>query len=66
MLSRISGTSAALDRFFASDLPAARQMSRPTVSASSAGPIGMPNSSIAASSVSGFMPSSSMRKAFCM
>ena len=36
------------------------------MSASSIGPIGMPNSSIAASIVSGFMPSSTRRIAFCM
>jgi len=52
--------------FFASAFPAARQMSSPTVSASSAGPIGMPKSSIARSSVSGFTPWSSMRNALYM
>ena len=36
------------------------------MSASSAGPIGMPKASMARSSVSGFTPSSIMRKAFCM
>ncbi len=36
-------------------------MSRPTVSASSIGPIGMPNASAASSIVSGAMPSSTAR-----
>ena len=42
-------------------LPTATQMSRPTVSASSIGPIGMPNASAASSTVSGAMPSSTQR-----
>ena len=42
-------------------LPTARQMSSPTVSASSIGPIGMPNASAASSTVSGAMPSSTQR-----
>ena len=45
----------------ASILPTATQMSRPTVSASSIGPIGMPNASAASSTVSGAMPSSTQR-----
>ena len=44
-----------------SSLPTATQMSRPTVSASSIGPIGMPNASAASSTVSGAMPSSTAR-----
>ncbi len=42
-------------------LPTAMQMSRPTVSASSIGPIGIPNASAASSTVSGAMPSSTQR-----
>ena len=42
-------------------LPTSTQMSRPTVSASSIGPIGMPNASAASSTVSGAMPSSTAR-----
>ena len=41
-----------------SSLPTATQMSSPTVSASSIGPIGMPNASAASSTVSGASPSS--------
>ena len=47
-------------------LPAATAMSRPTASASSIGPIGMPNASIASSMVSGLIPSSTARIASSM
>ena len=51
----------AASRRVPSILPTATQMSRPTVSASSIGPIGMPNASAASSTVSGAMPSSTQR-----
>src|SRR5438445_292448 len=56
----------AAEDIFAGAFPAARQMASRRVSASSAGPIGMPKSSIARSSVSGFTPWSSMRNALYM
>ncbi len=45
---------------FASSCPTAQQMSSPTMSASSMGPMGMPKSFAAASIVSPGTPSSSM------